>query len=55
MVSYTTQSQQHSLSNTQVTKEPVKVVSNLLTDSSICWNDLRGLSWTLFDEGEIKQ
>ena len=55
MVSYNTKPQQHSLSTIQVTKEPVKEVSNLLTDSSISWNDLRGLSWTLFEEGEVRR
>jgi len=51
MVSYKTKPQQHSLSTIQVAKEPVKEVSNLLPNStSISWNDLRGLSWTLFEE-----
>ena len=50
MVSYTTETQQHSLSNNQVTKEPVKEVVNLLPDANVSWNDLRGLSWTLFEE-----
>ena len=52
MVSYKTQ-QQHSLSNIQVQKEPVKAVSNLLpTQSDVSWNDLRGLYWTVFEEGK---
>jgi hypothetical protein len=51
MESYQTRPQQHSLSTIQVKKEPVKEVSNLLPNSSsISWNDLRGLSWTLFEE-----
>ena len=51
MVSYSIKSQQHSLSTIQVTKEPVKEVSNLLTNSkNPSWNDLQGLSWTLFEE-----
>ena len=54
MVSYITELQQHSLSTIQVTKEPVKAVSNLLKDSSISWDDLRGLSWMLFEEGELR-
>ena len=49
MVSYTTRPQQHSLSTIQVTKEPVKEVSNILVDSSVSWDDLRGLSWILFE------
>ena len=52
MVSYTKKSQQHSLSTIQVTKEPVKEVSNLLSESNPAWNDLRGLTWTLFEEAE---
>ena len=50
MVSYSKNQQQHSLSTIQVTKEPVKEVSNLLSESSPNWNDLRGLTWTLFEE-----
>ena len=51
MVSYSVNPQEHSLSTIQVKKEPVKEVSNLLTKSSnISWNDLRGLTWTLFEE-----
>jgi hypothetical protein len=50
MVSYIKKPQQHSLSTNQVTKEPEKEVSNLLSKSSLSWNDLRGLSWTLFEE-----
>jgi len=51
MVSYKTTQQQHSLSTIQVQKEPVKEVSNLLPNlPSISWNDLQGLSWTLFEE-----
>jgi hypothetical protein len=50
MVSYTPKTQQHSLSKIRAQKEPVKEVSNLLSESSISWNDLRGLSWTLFEE-----
>ena len=52
MESYLVQSeQQHSLLTNQVKKEPVKEVSNLLSDSpSISWDDLRGLSWILFEE-----
>ena len=51
MVSYITTQQQHSLSNIQVKKEPVKEVSNpLQNQSNVSWNDLRGLSWTLFEE-----
>lgn len=55
MVSYNTKPQQHSLSTIQVTKEPVKEVSNLLTDSSVSWDDLRGLSWTLFEEEGVRR
>jgi hypothetical protein len=44
-------SQEHSLSTNQAQKEPVKEVSNLLPNSkNISWNDLRGLTWTLFEE-----
>jgi len=51
MESYLMKPQEHSLSTNQVKKEPVKEVSNLLPNSpSISWNDLRGLSWTLFEE-----
>ena len=51
MVSYSKQSQQHSLEEIQVLKEPVKEVPNLLDDSKdVSWNDLRGLHWTLFLE-----
>ncbi len=51
MESYQTRQQQHSLLTIQVKKEPVKEVSNLLPNSSsISWTDLRGLSWTLFEE-----
>jgi len=51
MVSYSTNPQQHSLSTIQVAKEPVKEVSNLLPNSSsTSWKDLRGLTWTLFEE-----
>ena len=51
MVSYSRKQQQHSLSTIQVSKEPVKEVSNLLEKpSEISWGDLRGLSWTLFEE-----
>ncbi len=51
MESYLIQTQEHSLSTNQVKKEPVKVVSNLLSNSSsISWEDLRGLTWTLFEE-----
>ena len=43
--------QQHSLLNNQVKKEPVKGVSNLLLKSqSMSLDDLRGLSWILFEE-----
>ena len=43
--------QQHSLSTNQAQKEPVKEVSNLLPHTkSVSWNDLLGLSWTLFEE-----
>ncbi|MBA4452853.1 MAG: hypothetical protein H2B05_04725 [Nitrosopumilaceae archaeon] len=52
MVSYSKQPQQHSLETIQVTKEPVKEVSNLLSESSSAWNDLRGLTWTLFEEAK---
>jgi hypothetical protein len=52
MVSYITQ-QQHSLSKIQAKKEPVKAVSNLLSNhQDVSWNDLRGLHWTLFEEGK---
>ena len=52
MVSYINQ-QRHSLSTIQVKKEPVKEVSNLLpTQSNLSWDDLRGLHWTLFEEGK---
>jgi hypothetical protein len=51
MESYLITPQEHSLSTNQVKKEPVKVVSNLLSNSSsISWKDLRGLTWTLFEE-----
>ncbi len=51
MESYLIQTQQQSLLTNQVKKEPEKVVSNLLSNSSsISWNDLRGLTWTLFEE-----
>ena len=51
MVSYFEKPQQHSLLETQVKKEPVKEVSNLLDDPpEVSWNDLRGLYWTLFLE-----
>jgi hypothetical protein len=51
MESYLITPQQHSLSTIQVKKEPVKEVSKPLhNSSSISWNDLRGLSWTLFEE-----
>jgi len=51
MLSYSITTQEHSLSTNQVTKEPVKEVSNLLTNSqNISWRDLRGLTWTLFEE-----
>ena len=51
MVSYSGKPQQHSLSKTQVLKEPVKEVPNLLDESpEVSWNDLRGLHWTLFLE-----
>ena len=51
MVSYSEKPQQHSLLETQVQKEPVKEVPNLLDDSpDVSWNDLRGLYWTLFLE-----
>jgi len=51
MLSYSITTQEHSLSTNQVKKEPVKVVSNLLPNSSdISWRDLRGLTWTLFEE-----
>ncbi len=51
MESYLIIPQEHSLSTNQATKEPVRVVSNLLPDSSgISWKDLRGLTWTLEEE-----
>lgn len=50
MVSYIKKPQQHSLSTIRVKKEPVREVSNLLSKSSPEWKDLRGLTWTLFDE-----
>jgi hypothetical protein len=51
MLSYSITTQEHSLSTNQVKKEPVKVVSNLLPNSSgISWRDLRGLTWTLEEE-----
>ena len=49
----TTNKWQHSPLESQVTKEPVKEVRNLLPDSSISWNDLLGLPWMSFEE-EIK-
>jgi len=53
MVSYTTTQQQHSLSNIRAKKEPVKAVPNLLSaPSDVSWNDLRGLYWTVFEEGK---
>ena len=50
MVSYIKKPQQHSLSTIQGTKEPVREVSNLLSKSSPKWEDLKGLTWTLFEE-----
>ncbi len=51
MESYLILTQEHSLLTNQVKKEPVKEVSNLLPNSSsITWEDLRGLTWTLFEE-----
>jgi len=51
MESYLIQTQEHLLSTNQVTKEPVKEVSNLLPDSSsISWEDIRGLTWTFEEE-----
>jgi hypothetical protein len=51
MESYLITPQQHSLSTNQAQKEPVKEVSNLLPRSkNTSWNDLRGLTWTLFEE-----
>ncbi|MCJ8306088.1 MAG: hypothetical protein HRU07_03475 [Nitrosopumilus sp.] len=42
---------QHSRSTNQAQKEPVKEVSNLLTNpKKLSWNDLQGLTWTLFEE-----
>ena len=52
MVSYPPKKQQHSLLNIQVSKEPVKEVSDLLADVNNSWKYLRGLSWTLFKEEE---
>ena len=52
MVSYMAKSQQHSLSTIQVKKEPVQEVSNLLSKSVLEWENLRGLTWTLFEEVE---
>ena len=51
MESYLITPQEHSLLTKQVKKEPVKVVSNLLPDSSgISWENIRGLTWTLEEE-----
>jgi len=51
MESYLITPQEHLLLTNQATKEPVKEVSNLLTNSqNISWKDLRGLTWTLFEE-----
>ncbi len=51
MESYLLQPQEHLLSTNQVKKEPVKEVSNLLPNSQrMSWNDLQGLTWTLFEE-----
>jgi ribosomal protein L10 len=51
MESYLITLQENSLSTNQVKKEPVKEVSNLLPKSpSVSWNDLRGLTWTPFEE-----
>jgi len=51
MESYLITPQQHSLSTNQAQKEPVKEVSNLLpTPKNLSWNDLLGLTWTLFEE-----
>jgi len=51
MKSYSITPQEHLLSTNQVAKEPVKEVSHLLPNSkNISWNDLRGLTWTLFEE-----
>ena len=41
---------QHTPSEIQVTKEPVKAVPNLLLESKITWNDLLGLPWSLEEE-----
>jgi len=50
MVSSTPKKQQHSLEEIQVAREPVKEVSNLLSKPNNSWEDLRGLSWTIFEE-----
>ena len=51
MESYLITPQKHLLSTNQVAKEPVKEVSNLLPNSSsISWEDIRGLTWTLEEE-----
>jgi hypothetical protein len=51
MESYLITPQQHSLLTNQAQKEPVKEVSNLLPNpKNLSWNDLRGLTWTLFEE-----
>ncbi|MGI9567373.1 MAG: hypothetical protein ACR2LL_10225 [Nitrosopumilus sp.] len=49
MESYSIKLQQHSLLTNQVKKEPVKEVLNLLPNS-FTWNELQGLTWTLFEE-----
>jgi len=51
MESYLITPQKHLLSTNQVAKEPVKEVSNLLTNfQNFSWKDLRGLTWILEEE-----
>jgi len=51
MLSYYIKTHEHSLLTNQAQKEPVKEVSNLLSQSkNTSWNDLQGLTWDLFEE-----
>ena len=44
--------QQHSLGKSQVLREPVKKVSNLLQKNHYTAQDLMGLSWMLFEDSD---
>jgi hypothetical protein len=46
----TIKKQQHTLETTQVPREPVKEVSELLQKSQYTVEDLMGLSWVLFEK-----